>query len=117
MTRKSHPDTKRNDATGQGLHVLNHFNISGQIILLFNKMRRIQKASRPVPEGRYAPGGTKPAEKGGRKMKKGGRKKFFGGAEKEKGADFLCLHASKGGTELRVHQDFRIRSTDMAGPA
>lgn len=55
MTRKSHPDTKRNDATGQGLHVLNHFNISGQIILLFNKMRRVQKASRPVPEGRYAP--------------------------------------------------------------
>lgn len=93
MTRKSHPDTKRNDATGQGLHVLNHFNISGQIILLFNKRRRIQKASRPVPEGRYAPSGTKPAEKGGRKMKKGGRKKFFGGAEKEKGADFLCLHA------------------------
>ena len=110
MTRKSHPDTKRNDATGQGLHVLNHFNISGQIILLFNKMRRIQKASRPVPEGRYAPSGTEPSEKGG-------RKKFFGGAEKEKGADFLCLHASKGGTELRVHQDFRIRSTDMAGPA
>lgn len=103
MTRKSHPDTKRNDATGQGLHVLNHFNISGQIILLFNKMRRIQKASRPVPEGRYAPSGTKPAEKGGRKMKKG--------------ADFLCLHAPKGGTELRVHQDFRIRSTDMASPA
>ena len=100
MTRKSHPDTKRNDATGQGLHVLNHFNISGQIILLFNKMRRIQKASRPVPEGRYAPGGTEPSEKGGRKMKKGGRKKFFGGAEKEKGADFLCLHASKGGGEL-----------------
>lgn len=84
MTRKSHPDTKRNDATGQGLHVLNHFNISGQIILLFNKMRRIQKASRPVPEGRYAPSGTKPTEKGGRKMKKGGRKKFFGGDEKEK---------------------------------
>lgn len=110
MPRKSHPDTKRNDATGQGLHVLNHFNISGQIILLFNKMRRIQKASRPVPEGRYAPGGTKPAEKGG-------REKFFGGAEKEKGADFLCLHASKGGTELRAYQDFRIRSTDMAGPA
>lgn len=80
-------------------------------------MRRIQKASRPVPEGRYAPGGTKPAEKGGRKMKKGGRKKFFGGDEKEKGADFLCLHAPKGGTELRAHQDFRIRSTDMAGPA
>lgn len=117
MTRKSHPDTKRNDATGQGLHVLNHFNISGQIILLFNKMRRIQKASRPVPEGRYAPDGTKPAEKGRRKMKKGGRKKFFGGDEKEKGADFLCLHASKGGTELRAYQDFRIRSTDMAGPA
>lgn len=97
MTRKSHPDTKRNDATGQGLHVLNHFNISGQIILLFNKRRRIQKASRPVPEGRYAPGGTEPSEKGGRKMKKGGRKKFFGGVEKEKDADFLCLHASKGG--------------------
>lgn len=67
MTRKSHPDTKRNDATGQGLHVLNHFNISGQIILLFNKRRRIQKASRPVPEGRYAPDGTEPSEKGGRK--------------------------------------------------
>lgn len=117
MTRKSHPDTKRNNATGQGLHVLNHFNISGQIILLFNKMRRIQKASRPVPEGRYAPGGTKPAEKGRRKMKKGGRKKFFGGDEKEKGADFLCLHAPNGGTELRAYQDFRIRSTDMAGPA
>lgn len=117
MTRKSHPDTKRNDATGQGLHVLNHFNISGQIILLFNKRRRVQKASRPVPEGRYAPSGTKPAEKGGRKMKKGGKKKFFGGVEKEKGADFLCLHASKGGTELRAYQDFRIRSTDMAGPA
>lgn len=98
MTRKSHPDTKRNDATGQGLHVLNHFNISGQIILLFNKRRRVQKASRPVPEGRYAPSGTKPAEK-------------------EKGADFLCLHVPKGGTELLTHQDFRIRSTDMAGPA
>ncbi len=77
MTRKSHPDTKRNDATGQGLHVLNHFNISGQIILLFNKMRRVQKASRPVPEGRYAPDGTKPAEKGGRKMKKRWEEKIF----------------------------------------
>lgn len=117
MTRKSHPDTKRNDATGQGLHVLNHFNISGQIILLFNKRRRIQKASRPVPEGRYAPSGTKPAEKGGRENEKRREEKIFGGAEKEKGADFLCLHASKGGTELRAHQDFRIRSTDMAGPA
>lgn len=91
MTRKSHPDTKRNDATGQGLHVLNHFNISGQIILLFNKMRRIQKASRPVPEGRYAPGGTEPSEKGGRKMKEGGRKKFFGGVEKEKVPTFFAF--------------------------
>lgn len=77
MTRKSHPDTKRNDATGQGLHVLNHFNISGQIILLFNKRRRIQKASRPVPEGRYAPGGTPPAEKGGRENEKRREEKIF----------------------------------------
>lgn len=67
MTRKSHPDTKRNDATGQGLHVLNHFNISGQIILLFNKMRRIQKASRPVPEGRYAPAVRNRRKKAGEK--------------------------------------------------
>lgn len=62
MTRKSHPDTKRNDATGQGLHVLNHFNISGQIILLFNKMRRIQKAP-----GRYRKGATPPAVRNRRK--------------------------------------------------
>lgn len=117
MTRKSHPDTKRNDATGQGLHVLNHFNISGQIILLFNKMRWIQKASRPVPEGRYAPGGTEPAEKGGRKMKKGGRKNFSAAMKKKKVPTFFAFMPRKGGTELRVHQDFRIRSTDMAGPA
>ena len=96
MTRKSHPDTKRNDATGQGLHVLNHFNISGQIILLFNKRRRVQKASRPVPEGRYAPDGTKPAEKGGRKMKKVGGKNFSAALKKKKVPTFFAFMPRKG---------------------
>lgn len=100
MTRKSHPDTKRNDATGQGLHVLNHFNISGQIILLFNKMRRIQKASRPVPEGRYAPGGTEPAEKGGRKMKKRREEKIFRRRGKRKRCRLSLPSCLEGGGEL-----------------
>lgn len=105
MTRKSHPDTKRNDATGQGLHVLNHFNISGQIILLFNKRRRIQKASRPVPEGRYAPSGTEPAEKGGRKnfsaaMKKKKVPTFF--AFMPRMGELNCGYTKTSGYALRT---------------